>query len=65
MTYEVTVDDSKMYTKPWTHSKTFTLMKPGDGPMEYSCDENNKDRDEGHVGAGAHLETDTHFDSPR
>lgn len=47
--YEVTIDDPKMYTKPWKNTRTFVLMKPGDEIMEYSCDENNKEITEGHV----------------
>ncbi len=47
--YEVTIDDPKMYTKPWKNTRTFVLMKPGQEIMEYSCDENNKEITEGHV----------------
>jgi hypothetical protein len=47
--YEVTIDDSKMYTRPWSNTRTFVLMKPGQEIMEYSCDENNKEITEGHV----------------
>lgn len=49
MNYTVTVDDPKMYTKPWTNERTFTLLK-GD-LIEYSCEENNKDLREGHIKA--------------
>jgi len=63
MAYEVTIDDPKMYTKTWKHSKVFTLMKSGEGPLEYSCDENNKDRDEGHIGAGAHLDSNNYIEN--
>jgi hypothetical protein len=47
--YELTVDDSKMYTKPWKNTRVFVLMKPGQELMEYSCEENNKEITEGHV----------------
>jgi hypothetical protein len=46
--YEVTVDDPKAYTKPWTNKRVFTL-KPAWELMEYSCEENNKDITEKHV----------------
>lgn len=44
--YEFTVDDPKMYSKPWTHSRPLTPMKPTPGLpdlLEYNCAENNKD----------------------
>ena len=47
--YEVTVSDPKMYTKPWTNTRVFVLMKPGQELLEYSCEENNKEITEGHV----------------
>ena len=47
--YEVTVSDPKMYTKPWTNTRVFVLMKPGQELLEYSCEENNKEISEGHV----------------
>jgi hypothetical protein len=40
--YEVTVDDPKAYTRPWTNRRVFTL-KPKWELMEYSCEENNKE----------------------
>jgi hypothetical protein len=46
--YEVTVDDPKTYTKPWTNTRTFTL-RPDWDIMEYSCEENNKDFNDGHI----------------
>jgi len=48
ITYEVTVDDPKTFTKAWSNKRTFTL-KPNWELMEYSCEENNKDVHEGHV----------------
>jgi len=50
--YEVTVDDPKIYTRPWTNHRVLDRLKPGDHLMEYSCEENNKDRDEGHLRPG-------------
>jgi hypothetical protein len=47
--YVVTVDDPVYYTKPWTNTRVFVLMKPGQEIMEYSCDENNKEIKEGHI----------------
>jgi len=49
LAYTVTVDDRKMYTRPWTNVRTFTLLK-GD-LIEYSCQENNKDLRDGHIKA--------------
>ena len=46
--YEVTIDDPKIFTKPWTNKRTFTL-RPDWEIMEYSCEENNKDLYEGHI----------------
>jgi len=46
--YEVTIDDPKIFTKPWTNKRTFTL-RPDWEVMEYSCEENNKDFNEGHI----------------
>jgi hypothetical protein len=48
ITYEVTINDPKAYTKPFTNKRTFNL-KPQWELMEYSCEENNKDVGEGHV----------------
>ncbi|MGB6942385.1 MAG: hypothetical protein WBE37_08330 [Bryobacteraceae bacterium] len=42
LAYEVTVDDPKAYTRPWTNKRVFTL-KPKWELMEYSCEENNKE----------------------
>jgi len=49
LSYEVTVDDPKYYSKPWTNSRVFAQMKPGQEIMEYVCTENNKEVDEHHV----------------
>ncbi len=48
---ELTVDDPKVYTKPWTNTRVFALMKPGQGLLEYSCEENNRDLTQGHIKA--------------
>ena len=45
--YTVTIDDPKVYTKPWKNERTFTLMSTE--IMEYSCEENNKDLRNGHI----------------
>jgi hypothetical protein len=50
--YDVTVDDAKMYSKPWSNHRVLDRLKPGDRLMEYSCDENNLDRDQGHLRPG-------------
>jgi len=44
--YEYTVDDAKMYAKPWTQKRKITPLKTAPGMpelIEYSCNENNKD----------------------
>ena len=47
--YEMTIEDSKMYTKPFKNTRVFVLMKPGEELLEYACTENNKDLLEGHI----------------
>jgi hypothetical protein len=42
--YEVTIDDPKTYTAPWTFAYTIRWV-PGGDLMEYICQENNKDID--------------------
>jgi hypothetical protein len=46
--YEITIEDSKAFTRPWKNSRVFTL-RPDWQIMEYSCEENNKDLREGHI----------------
>ena len=46
--YEITIEDSKAFTKSWKNTRTFTL-RPDWEIMEYSCEENNKDAREGHI----------------
>ncbi len=48
ISYEITIDDSKAFTKPWKNTRIFTL-KPEWEVMEYSCEENNKDFTAGHI----------------
>ena len=45
LNYEVTIIDPKLYTRPWKNTRVFALMKPGEHLMEYSCQENNQDKD--------------------
>jgi hypothetical protein len=45
--HDLWVEDPKFYTKPWTYSRVFTHMAPGKQPMEYACNENNKDQAHG------------------
>jgi hypothetical protein len=49
LTYEVTIDDPKIYTRPWKNTRHFWRMKAGEELIEYSCDENNRDFTEGHI----------------
>jgi hypothetical protein len=49
LTYEVTIDDPKYYTRPWTNTRTFWRLPPGQELIEYSCEENNRDFTEGHI----------------
>jgi len=46
--YVITLDDAKAFTKPWKNERVFTL-RPDWEVMEYSCEENNKDFNEGHI----------------
>ena len=46
--YDVTVDDSKTYTKPWKNTRVFTLRTDWE-IQEYSCEENNKGLVEGRI----------------
>jgi len=47
---DLTVDDPKFYTHPFKYTRTWLLGKPKEGLQEYSCSENNVDRD--HLGPG-------------
>jgi hypothetical protein len=48
ISYEVTLEDPKAFTKAWKNTRIFTL-RPDWEIMEYSCEENNKDFTEGHI----------------
>jgi hypothetical protein len=48
ISYEITITDPKIFTKPWKNVRTFTL-RPDWEILEYSCEENNKDFGEGHI----------------
>ena len=49
--YVLTIDDPKTYTRPWDSVRVWTL-RPDWHIMEYSCEENNKDLNEGHIKPG-------------
>lgn len=49
LSYEVTWEDPKTYTRPIQNTRVLSRMKPGDELMEYWCMENNKDLLEGHL----------------
>lgn len=51
--HDLWVEDPKFYTKPWTFSRVYNHMAPGKQPMEYACNENNKDLEHG-LGFGPH-----------
>ena len=44
------IEDLKFYTRPFTYGRTWVLGKPDEQLQEYSCSENNVDRD--HLGFG-------------
>jgi len=46
--YDLTVEDPKTYTKPWTNKRVFTLRTDWE-VLEYSCEENNKSLLEGRI----------------
>ena len=49
---EITLTDSKAFTKPWTVTKTFHRAKPGAELIEYVCLENQRNpvNDKGEIG---------------
>ncbi len=53
--YVLTIDDPKTYTRKWDSIRTWNLH-PEWEIMEYSCEENNKDIQEGHIKAGTQPE---------
>jgi hypothetical protein len=48
ISYEIAIDDSKTYATPWKNTRVFTL-RPDWEILEYSCEENNKDLNDGHI----------------
>jgi len=46
--YEITVEDPRIFTRPFKNKRVFALMKPGQELMEHVCEENNKELVEGH-----------------
>jgi len=52
LAHSITVDDPKFYTKPFTFNRVFVAMEAGQELYEMACDENNVDRDGGHLGYG-------------
>ena len=42
ITWDVTIEDPKHYTRPFTNRRTFVLMEAGQELFEYSCTENNR-----------------------
>ena len=54
LSYEVTWEDPKAYTKPIKNTRVFTRMKPGSEIMEWWCMENNRDLLLGHLVNGGH-----------
>jgi hypothetical protein len=47
---ETLIEDPKFYTRPFTYSRTWIAGQPDEEIHEYSCSENNVDRD--HLGSG-------------
>ena len=52
LVHEVKIEDPKYYTQPFGLKRVFTAMEPGQELYEMACDENNIDRDGGHLGFG-------------
>lgn len=48
ISYDVTITDPGAYTRPFKNVRTFTL-RPDWEIAEYSCEENNKEINEGHI----------------
>jgi hypothetical protein len=57
LSHQVTVEDPKFYTKPFTFDRVFTPLPAGQELLEFACDENNIDRNGGHLGFGPHDPT--------
>jgi hypothetical protein len=43
ITYDVTIDDPKAFTKTWSPPQSFLSLRPGERLHEYECIENNED----------------------
>lgn len=43
ITYDVTIDDPKAFTHPWSPPQTYLSLRPGERLHEYECIENNED----------------------
>jgi hypothetical protein len=43
ITYEVTIDDPKAFTRVWSPAPSFLSLRPGERLHEYECIENNED----------------------
>jgi hypothetical protein len=43
ITYEVTIEDPKVFTKTWSPAPTFLSLRAGERLHEYECIENNED----------------------
>jgi hypothetical protein len=42
MEVQITIDDSKAFTRPWTVTQQLYLL-PDTEPIEFICNENNRD----------------------
>ena len=63
---ETLIEDPKFYTKPFNYSRTWVLGKPDEEIHEYSCSENNVDRDHLQPGPGNILPDGSRgFDKPK
>ena len=54
LAHEVTVEDPKFFTRSFKFDRVFTHLAPGQELLEFACDENNIDRNGGHLGFGPH-----------
>ena len=57
LAFEETIEDPKFYTRPFRYDRVYTAMPAGQELMEFACDENNIDRNGGHMGFGPHDPT--------